>query len=41
MALCHDCLVDEDDNGKQSYSGSSPDEVALVDAAMHIGYRFI
>lgn len=41
MSLCHDCLMDYDDQGTMYYTGSSPDEVALVDAARHIGYKFI
>ena len=43
LSMCHDCLLDADPTKetKQSYQGPSPDEVALVDSASHLGYSFI
>ena len=41
LSLCHDVIADRDkESGDVSYSGMSPDEVALVDAAKHLGYVF-
>jgi phospholipid-translocating P-type ATPase (flippase) len=42
LSLCHDCLAEEDKEnpGQLKYQGLSPDEVALVDAARHMGYVF-
>lgn len=40
MALCHECLVET--NGEEvKYIGQSPDEAALLDAAMRVGVKFI
>ncbi|KAF3902763.1 hypothetical protein AA313_de0203802 [Arthrobotrys entomopaga] len=38
LALCHTCLPEIDENGKITYQASSPDEVALVQAAQELGY---
>ncbi|KAF3162010.1 hypothetical protein TWF788_002186 [Orbilia oligospora] len=38
LALCHTCLPETDENGKITYQASSPDEVALVQAAQELGY---
>ncbi|KAK6350040.1 hypothetical protein TWF696_006289 [Orbilia brochopaga] len=38
LALCHTCLPEKDANGKITYQASSPDEVALVQAAQELGY---
>lgn len=41
MAACHDVIFEPAQDGEPSkYSGLSPDEVALVDAARHLGYVF-
>ncbi|CAG9321794.1 unnamed protein product [Blepharisma stoltei] len=40
MSLCHECLVESNNNGDVDYIGQSPDEIALVDAARHLGYRY-
>lgn len=40
MALCHECMVEHNKLGDIDYIGQSPDEIALVDAARHIGYKF-
>lgn len=39
MSLCHDCIQDK--NHPEKYLGPSPDEVALVESAGHIGYKFV
>ena len=42
MALCHECVIDEENNNKNNnenngndmkYSGQSPDEITLIEAA--------
>ncbi|KAF3910873.1 hypothetical protein ABW20_dc0106810 [Dactylellina cionopaga] len=38
LALCHTCLPETDENGKITYQASSPDEVALAQAALELGY---
>ena len=38
MALCHTCLPEEDEHGDIAYQASSPDELALVNAAKDMGY---
>lgn len=41
LAACHDCIYEPAQDGQPAkYSGLSPDEVALVDAASHLGYVF-
>ena len=39
LALCHDCNVQEIENGKEDYIGMSPDSIELVRAARFQGYR--
>ena len=38
LALCHTALPEKDEDGEIDYQASSPDEVALVSAAMDMGY---
>ena len=38
MAACHTIIIDE---RKGTYNSSSPDELALVNAAKQFGYEFI
>jgi magnesium-transporting ATPase (P-type) len=38
MALCHTVIIDPK-NGK--YNSSSPDELALVQGAANLGYKFV
>jgi phospholipid-translocating P-type ATPase (flippase) len=38
MALCHECLI-EVENNEIKYIGPSPDDVVLVDAAKRFGYQ--
>ncbi|EFA77252.1 P-type ATPase [Heterostelium album PN500] len=40
MALCHSVIPEIDSNGSISYSSSSPDEIALVNAASIYGIKF-
>ena len=40
LSVCHDCLVDIDEDGKVNYQGQSPDEITLVDAAKRLGHQF-
>jgi magnesium-transporting ATPase (P-type) len=39
LALCHTIII-ENKNGKVSYNASSPDELALVNAARFFGAQF-
>jgi len=42
MAICHECIIEKKkDNGYIHYQGQSPDEIAIVDAARHIGFKFL
>ena len=38
IALCHTCLPEKNENGETSFSGASPDEQALVQAAQELGF---
>jgi phospholipid-translocating P-type ATPase (flippase) len=40
LSVCHDCLVDTNEEGVSSYQGQSPDEITLVDAAKRLGYEY-
>jgi magnesium-transporting ATPase (P-type) len=42
LSVNHDCMAEEKKSDKQevNYQGPSPDEVALVDTARHLGYEF-
>ncbi|RMZ84474.1 hypothetical protein DV738_g793, partial [Chaetothyriales sp. CBS 135597] len=37
MALCHTCMPEKDDEGGVSFQAASPDELALVTAALDLG----
>lgn len=39
LAVCHTIIVEEKDD-EFVYNASSPDELALVNAARFFGYRF-
>jgi phospholipid-transporting ATPase len=41
MALTHELLVEYDKDGRAKYSGNSPDEITLVDAARRIGVKYL
>ena len=41
LSVNHDCMVEaksKDESKEINYQGPSPDEVALVDTAKHMGY---
>ncbi|GAM24475.1 hypothetical protein SAMD00019534_076500 [Acytostelium subglobosum LB1] len=40
MALCHTVIPEQEENGTIKYSSSSPDEIALVNAAATFGIKF-
>ena len=40
MALCHTIII-ENKKGKVNYNASSPDELALVNAARYFGVKFV
>lgn len=41
LALCHTCLPEVQDDGKTHFMASSPDEIALVQAAQDMGFLVI
>jgi phospholipid-translocating ATPase len=41
LALCHTCLPETKDNGDITFQSSSPDELALIEAARDLGYLLI
>lgn len=41
MALCHTCLPEVGEDGRVGFQATSPDEVALVQAAQELGYVVI
>ena len=41
MALCHTCLPEIDEDGRVGFQATSPDEVALVQAAQDLGFIVI
>lgn len=41
MALCHTCLPEVQENGETHFMASSPDELALVQAAQDLGFLVI
>jgi phospholipid-transporting ATPase len=40
LAICHTIII-ENKNGKVNYNASSPDELALVNAARFFGVRYV
>mmetsp|Transcript_7725 Transcript_7725/g.28487 ORF Transcript_7725/g.28487 Transcript_7725/m.28487 type:complete len:1174 (-) Transcript_7725:136-3657(-) len=40
LSITHEVLVQREEEGSMSYHGSSPDEVALVEASSLLGFRF-
>lgn len=41
MAICHNVFPEVTESGEITYQGSSPDEIALVNAASQVGIKFI
>ena len=42
LSCCHDCIKEtNEDTGESGYQGESPDEIALVDAAANMGFKFM
>lgn len=41
MAICHTIIVEIKSDGKLAYNASSPDELALTNAARHFGVKFV
>lgn len=42
LSTCHECLLDSQTNNSMlRYQGPSPDEIALVDTARHMGFTFL
>jgi phospholipid-transporting ATPase len=41
LATCHTVIPEQDENGKIKYQAASPDEGALVEGAVQLGYKFI
>jgi phospholipid-transporting ATPase len=43
LLLCsaHECICQIDKNGETIYQGPFPDEITLVDAAAHLGFKFL
>ena len=41
LSVCHDCVLDTNEEGVSTYQGQSPDEITLVDAAKRLGFEFI
>ena len=39
LSLCHNCVLEIDDRG-QRYESESPDEIALVQTAKDVGYKY-
>lgn len=44
LAICHECIIDQNKNNQMdslfNYQGPSPDEIALVDAAQRLGFKY-
>ncbi|KAL2201257.1 hypothetical protein P885DRAFT_73604 [Corynascus similis CBS 632.67] len=40
LATCHTVIPEQDESGHIKYQAASPDEGALVDGAVNLGYRF-
>lgn len=40
LAVCHTVIIDDDGKGHVEFNASSPDELALVNGALHLGYKF-
>lgn len=39
-SVCHECLVETDDQGKRYFQSSSPDEIAICQRLKEIGVEF-
>ena len=40
LALCHTVITEKDEFGRTNYQSSSPEELALVNAARSFGFKF-
>lgn len=41
LSICHTIMIDESDPANPCYQGSSPDELAMVNVASHLEYKFV
>lgn len=41
LATCHTVIPEQDENGNIKYQAASPDEGALVEGAVQLGYKFV
>jgi phospholipid-transporting ATPase len=41
LAICHTIIIEKKSTGGISYNASSPDELALVNAARFLGVKFL
>ncbi|KAK4163470.1 hypothetical protein QBC43DRAFT_319680 [Cladorrhinum sp. PSN259] len=41
LATCHTVIPEQDEDGNIKYQAASPDEGALVDGALQLGYKFV
>ncbi len=41
LSVCHTVIPEQDENGKIKYQAASPDEGALVEGAVQLGYKFV
>ncbi|KAK3322159.1 hypothetical protein B0H66DRAFT_601627 [Apodospora peruviana] len=41
LATCHTVIPDQDEEGNIKFQAASPDEGALVDGALQLGYKFV
>eukprot|EP00668_Euglena_longa_P001273 GGOE01001505.1.p1 GENE.GGOE01001505.1~~GGOE01001505.1.p1 ORF type:complete len:1133 (-),score=369.93 GGOE01001505.1:261-3659(-) len=41
LAVCHTVITERDNNGQPRFQAESPDEAALVEAAVEFGFRFL
>lgn len=40
LSLCHNVIIEEDEQGRQKYNASSPDELAFINMAKYCGWVY-
>lgn len=41
LSLCHNVIIEEDEQGNKKYNASSPDELAFINMAKYCGWEYI
>lgn len=41
FSICHDVIIEKDEEGNSKYNASSPDELAFINMAKYCGWEYL